>query len=168
MHRRNIAAFFWGRNRDMQVRLCRVHVQPLTRPAHETADFMQAAGAPVNLATRDKFNNGMVGILPFMAFHFQADPFGRRCTGQAQHGGTGGRMPCRQQIVFAQQGIGGVARTHQRCGIGRRHPILQVRGATIPELFAAAARASPGQFCHNGGSSIRATCSRSSRMRSCQ
>ena len=50
-------------------------------------------------------------------------------------------MPGCQQVVFALQGVGGIARAHERFGGGGGLVAVHVAGAAVGDVFLAAAGA---------------------------
>jgi hypothetical protein len=93
--------------------------------------FTAAADAPsaaANAADCDEFHGRLVAGFG-AGFDFQAQPLRLRTVRQVQTCRPRRRMPGRKQIILQAFGIGTVARTHQRFGIGRRFASMQAATA---------------------------------------
>jgi len=102
---------------------------------------VQLEGAAIHLVARDEFDQGVVGVLRFMALDGEAEPARPRFRVELQRGGAGGRVPGGEQVGFVAQHVGGIARAHQRLGRGRGGFAGEAGTAAGGERLAAAAGA---------------------------
>jgi hypothetical protein len=79
---------------------------------------VQAHGAAAQAVAGDEFDLGVVGVFHPVAAHFQAQPLGGGV--KVERRGAVAGVPGGQQVVGPLAHKGGVARTHEAFGIGRR------------------------------------------------
>ena len=102
-----------------------VDVNPASVFPHKTADFMQAMGATANAITRYEFNCRAVCCGHGVAFDFQTDPFASRFSLEIELRRPRARVPACQQIGLKFEGVGAVARTHERFSRCSGLPLMQ-------------------------------------------